>query len=212
MKKILVVCFAFIASLSAMAQDVYERSFTIGVGPKVGVNMSSMTTPTGFNLNPKSAVGFEGGLMANAHFGRRSEFAQGGTGAFGVQAEALFAQRSIDTNGESIKLTGLNVPVLLQFYALPKLYIGVGPTFAATLSTSPDKIVEGSKTLNFKEVKPFDVMLTIGAGYQALSENSQSGVTFDVRYNLGSSKMDSSFDAKVSHFSVSIGYLFNVVR
>lgn len=212
MKKVLLVCVAFIASLSVMAQDNYERSFTIGVGPKVGVNMSSMSTPTGFNLNPKMAVGFEGGLMANAHFGRRSEFAQGGTGIVGVQLEALFSQRSIKTNGESIKLTGLNVPVLLQIYALPKLYIGVGPTFAATFSSSPDKFVEGPKTLDFKSIKPFDAMLTIAAGYQLLSNDSRSGVTFDVRYNLGTGKMDPAFDAKVSNFSISIGYLFNVVR
>ncbi|MCS2390028.1 hypothetical protein NXV57_24690 [Bacteroides thetaiotaomicron] len=86
MKKyfILLVMAVFSASLVAqeeeiMSDEIVDSSYRINLGPKVGVNFSSMSGLSDeFALNPKSSLGFQGGLAANIHFGRRTPKSNGG--------------------------------------------------------------------------------------------------------------------------------------
>ena len=124
---------------------------------------------------------------------------------------------TIKTDIEDFKFSCLEVPVLAQYYILPSLCIEAGPTFVTTLSSSPDEIFipnfeETSTsitdlTIKTGEIKAFDVMLSAGVGYK-----HRSGFTANARYNLGMSELAGNFAGKVSTISVSIGWLFKVVK
>ena len=174
MKKyfILLVMAVFSASLVAqeeeiMSDEIVDSSYRINLGPKVGVNFSSMSGLSDeFALNPKSSLGFQGGLAANIHFGRRTPKSNGGTGLFGIQVEAMYSQRTIKTDVEDLKLSYFEVPILAQYYVMPELSIEIGPTIAGSLSSSPDEMKSGNVLISTGELKGFDVMLTAGVGYK----------------------------------------------
>ena len=210
---ILLVMTAFTVSLSAqegeiLEENIIDSSYRINIGPKVGVNFATMSGLSDeFNLNPKSGLGFQGGLAANIHFGRRTERSEGGTGLFGIQVEAMYSQRTIKTDIEDLKLSDFEVPILAQYYVMPELSIEVGPTIAGTLSSSPDEIKTGTMTISTGELKGFDVMLTAGVGYK-----HKSGSTASARSNLRMSELAGNFNGKVSTVSVSIGWMFSLVK
>lgn len=224
-KKFLLLVLAVIGTANLFAQTIRkgdglidDASYRISVGPKIGMNMAMMGgLQDEYGLNPASSVGFQGGLATNFHFGRRTAKANGGTGLWGVQVEALYSQRTIKTDIEDLKFNCLEVPVLAQYYFMPSLCVEVGPTFVTTLSSSPDEIFiqnfeETSTaitdlTIKTGEIKAFDVMLSAGVGYK-----HKSGFTASARYNLGMSELAGNFTGKVSTISVSIGWLFNVVK
>ena len=217
MKKKLLLLLIVFFTVNVFGQGI-DRPFRILIGPKMGMNMASMSgVQDEYTLNPSSGIGFQGGLAANFHFGRRSEYAYGGTGLWGVQVEAMYSQRSIKTDIEDLNFSCLEVPVLAQYYISPSFCIEVGPTFVTTLSSSPDEIFipnfeETSTsitdlTIKTGEIKAFDVMLSAGVGYK-----HRSGFTANARYNLGMSELAGNFAGKVSTISVSIGWLFKVVK
>lgn len=217
MKKKLLLLLIVFFTVNVFGQGI-DRPFRILIGPKMGMNMASMSgVQDEYTLNPSSGIGFQGGLAANFHFGRRSEYAYGGTGLWGVQVEAMYSQRSIKTDIEDLNFSCLEVPVLAQYYISPSFSIEVGPTFVTTLSSSPDEIFipnfeETSTsitdlTIKTGEIKAFDVMLSAGVGYK-----HRSGFTASARYNLGMSELAGNFAGKVSTVSVSIGWLFKVVK
>lgn len=217
-KKLLLLFLSVFCGVNLFAQELDDSSYRISIGPKFGMNMASLSgLQDEYALNPSNGMGFHGGLAVNLHFGRRTEYAYGGTGLWGVQVEALYSQRTIKTDFEDLKFNCLEVPVLAQYYILPSLCIEAGPTFVTTLSSSPDEIFiqrfEDTPTsitdLTIKtgEIKAFDVMLSAGVGYK-----HKSGFTASARYNLGMSELAGNFTGKVSTVSVSIGWLFNVVK
>ena len=224
-KKFLLLALAILGTANLFAQTIRKTdgpdlgaSYSISVGPKVGMNMAMMSgLQDEYALNPSSGMGFQGGLAANFHFGRRTPKAHGGTGFFGVQVEALYSQRTIKTEIEDLKFNCLEVPVLAQYYFRPNLCVELGPTFVTTLTSSPDEIFipnfkETSTsisdlTIKTGEIKAFDVMLSAGIGYK-----HKSGFTAGARYNLGMSELAGNFTGKVSTVSISIGWLFNVVK
>ena len=209
MKKFFISLLASILAIGLQAQegfgssDAKDSSYRIYLGPKVGTNLATMSGMDA--LNPAMGIGFQGGLAANIHFGRRTEKADGGTGRFGLQVEALYSQRTIQTDYENLKLSYFEVPILAQFYALPVLSIEVGPTIVGSLSSSPDEMQVGNLTYATGDLKGFDVMISAGVGY-----THKSGFTASARYNLGMSELAGNFHGKVSTFSISIGWLFNL--
>lgn len=218
MKKLFAFLTLAVCSLSLAAQeaDIFEigddkldSDNRISIGPKAGINFASMSgLGDEYKLDPKGAIGFQGGLAANFHFGRRTSKSDGGTGLWGIQVEALFSQRTIKTEGsDDLKFSCLEVPILAQFYATPSFCIELGPTFSGTLSSSPDQLECGDLAYKTGDLKAFDVMLTAGVGYK-----HKSGLTVGGRYNLGMSELAGNFEGKVSTFTVSVGYLFNLIK
>ena len=231
MKKFLLLVLVVFAATNAFSQTIrksnegvesftgpIDPTFRVLIGPKVGMNMAMMSgLQDEYALNPSNGMGVQGGLAANIHFGRRTPKADGGTGLFGLQVEALYSQRTIKTDIEDLKFSCLEVPVLAQYYITPSLCVEAGPTLVTTLSSSPDKIFiqnfEDTSTsitdLTIKtgEIKALDVMLSAGVGYK-----HKSGFVASARYNLGMSELAGNFAGKVSTVSFSIGWLFNVVK
>lgn len=214
MKKIYCLLIATICTVNLLAQEgnsdnlPWDSPNRFSIGPKVGISMSSMSGLSDeFNLNPKSGIGFLGGAAANFHFGRRTEASDGGTGLFGVQLEALYSQRTIKTDIENLKLSYLEIPILAQYYVLPELCIEAGPTLALALSSSPDEMTSSNQTIATGDIKGSDVMLTLGVGYK-----HKSGLTASARYNFGMSELAGNFDGKVSAFTISIGWMFSLIK
>lgn len=211
MKKFFISMLVGLFAISLYAQDgfgdfkVMDSSYRIFLGPKVGVNFATMSGMD--ELNPSMGVGFQGGLAANIHFGRRTEKAEGGTGRFGLQVEALYSQRTIKTDIENLKLSYFEVPILAQYYILPELNVEVGPTIVGSLSSSPEELQLGNLTYATGELKGFDVMISVGVGYK-----HTSGFMANARYNLGMSELAGNFDGKVSTFTVSLGWMFSLIR
>lgn len=215
MRKIFLFLFMAVFTLTVSAQEeeefattIVDSPYRIYLGPKAGINFASMTGLSDeFGLNPKSGIGFQGGLAAGIHFGRRTPKAEGGTGRFGIQLEAMYSQRTIKTDYENLKLSYFEVPILAQYFVMPELSIELGPTICGILNSSPEKIQSGNIVIQTEEIKGYDVMLTAGIGYK-----SKNGFTASARYNLGMSELAGNFNGKVSTVTVSVGWLFNLIK
>lgn len=186
---------------------VVEKSYVLSVGPKLGINYSMAGDPDLLSLGMGGSVGFDGGVAANIHFGRRKISSPSGTGWFGLQLEAQYSMRTLSTNSDNIRMNGLIVPLLAQCYVHPNLCIEVGPTFYGAFGASPEAFQYDSVIFSTGEMRGNDVMLTLGIGYK-----SRRGFTASVRYNMGNSDLAPNFPTKVSTISVGIGWMFSVVK
>lgn len=182
------------------------KPYALSIGPKIGANYSIAGDPDGMNLGISGNVGFSAGVAANLRFGRPAG-RPFGTERFGVQLEALYSMRSLKNDVKDIKMNCFEIPVLFQWYFVPKFAIEVGPTFTGAFSTSPKEIKYNNAAYQMEKVKAYDVMLSIG-----LSCKLKNGFTADLRYNLGNSDMAGNFETKVSTISLGIGWLFNVIK
>lgn len=184
-----------------------DRPFTIAVGPKVGLPFTTMSKPSDIDFGTKLGTGFCGGIAANFHFGRRTPISLGGTGLFGLQVEALYASRAVGTESETIQFNMLEIPILAQLYVTPNICIEAGPTFVAAMGASPENVYVDNQFVATGEMKANDVMFTLGAGYK-----HPNGLFANARYNIGTSDVAGNFDSKMSTISLSIGWLFTVVK
>lgn len=184
-----------------------DRPFTIALGAKVGLPFTTMSEPSDIDLDSELGTGFSGGLAANFHFGRRTIISKGGTGWFGLHLEALYASRSVGTDSETVNFRMFEVPILAQLYVTPNVCIEAGPTFVAAIGVSPEKMYVDNQFVAIGEMKANDVMFTLGAGYK-----SPNGLFANARYNIGTSDVAGNFDSKMSVISLSIGWLFTVVK
>lgn len=186
-------------------QIVY-KPYTISIGPKVGANYSIAGDPDGMDLGMSGNIGFSAGVAANIRFGRPvgKPF---GTERFGVQLEALYSMHSLKTNVENINMNCFEIPVLFQWYFLPRFAVELGPTFTSAISTSPNEFKYNNAVYQLDKMKAHDVMLSIGVNCKL-----KNGFTADLRYNLGNSDIAGNFQTKVSTISLGIGWLFNVIK
>jgi hypothetical protein len=214
MKKYLfLILFAVVCCDMLSAQEdsegfvIYTRDYRISLGPKVGVGLSTASRSRQYSLSFGSGVAYQFGAAFNAHFGRRYEHSEGGTGLFGVQVEALYERRGLRLDSERFGLSQIEFPILFQIYPIPQLGIGVGTTIVKVVGASPDKIQSGNLVFHTGEIKGGDFMLTLAANYEL-----SMGLVFDLRYNLGLSKVASNLDSRVSTFMFSLSYLFSIVK
>ena len=184
-----------------------NKSYNISLGIKAGINYSLVSDPAGYNLGMSGNIGYQGGLAANMHFGRRHSSSPGGTGWFGIQIEALYSQKSIKTDSDNINLSGFEIPILIQCYLSPSLCIEAGPTFTGNFSCSPGNIRYNNNVIYSEDFKANDVMFTLGIGYK-----NKKGFNLSARYNLGNSNMAENFETKLSTIEVSIGWLFSLIK
>ena len=190
-------------------QEVFEiyRDYVLSIGPKVGASYVMAGDPDGMgDLGMSGNIGFSAGVAANLRFAR-PEGEPLGNERFGVQVEALYSMRTLKNDVEDLKLNCFEIPVLFQWYALPALCVEAGPTFTGVLSASPDNLKYNNTVYQTSEIKGYDVMLTIGAEYKA-----KNGFTAGIRYNMGNSELADNFKTKVSSLSVSIGWMFTLVK
>lgn len=188
----------------------------VSIGPKVGVNcvigsfggFDTNSTLSGTHLGTGVGFGYQAGAVVNAHFGRRTISSEGGTGWFGVQAEILYSRRSFSLNDTKLAFNSFEIPVLAQCYFSPNFYVELGPTFTGSFASKPDYLnAAGNTVFSVNEIKAYDVMVSIGLGFK-----SKKGLMVNARYNLGTSDIAGNLPVKMSTLTVSLGWVFNVVK
>lgn len=225
MKKLFLLATIFMMALPSNAQVTFEedessqqeenfdgitvdkRKNVVSLGLTAGVNYSSMSKYDPVDLGQKGGVGFQGGIVVAARFGKRTNGSDPGTGIFGVQMEPSFVQHTIGTNSEDIKLTYFEVPILLKIYVTPNLNIEVGPNICGSLSSSPDYIEDSNTRIATGDLKGFDLKVTAGVSYEL-----KNGLYASLRYHLGTSDLAGNFPCKVSAASLTLGYKFNIFK
>lgn len=126
MKKIF-LGIALVAGTFTFAQKVSTSTtaFTqVRFGLKAGLNISNFSN----DISSKSKAGFYGGVFANIPVAKD----------FSVQPEVLYsgmgAKSKYDSNVK-VNLDYIAVPVMLQYNALPNLYLEAGPQFSFLVSS-----------------------------------------------------------------------------
>lgn len=205
MKKttITLMCMLLIAG-AAMAQ----KKFTFG--PKVGVDLTNFwgkDLPHGMQFN------YQAGAFMEYHF----------TNKFSIAPEIVFAAQGgkidmtdyLDTPAYikgsadmSFHFNYINLPIMLKFYAIPKLSIDFGPQIGfnvyskATARAKVNGRTE-SYTDDFDGVQSVDVGLGLGATYNITNDIFVQG-----RYTMGLTKVFEAGDVYNGNIQLAIGYRF----
>ncbi len=145
---------------------------TFQLGLKGGVNISNFSGSTFDDVDKKALVGFHGGAFISLLMGDH----------FAIQPEALFSSQGakIKSAGqeENLKVSYLNVPVMLKARFNGGFYVEAGPQVGFKLSENvPDMGIN-----NF--AKNLDLSVGAGLGY-----HSNSGLGIGARYMAGVSKV-----------------------
>lgn len=183
-----------------------HKPYALSIGPKVGANYSFAGDPEGMNFGLSGNVGFSAGVAANLRFARPAGKPYG-TERFGVQLEALYAMHALSSDVGGINMHCYEIPVLFQWYMIPTFALEVGPTFTGAFSGSPKNFSYNNTVYQMNKVKAADIMLSVGVNYK-----TRSGFNASLRYNLGNSNMAGNFQTKVSTISLSVGWLFSVIK
>lgn len=179
-------------------------TFTMKIGPKVGVNLANLSgTQTFENVSMKTSL--NGGVVFNMRWGQRHLSSAFGTGVFGIQPEILFSMQGANVDGKSVNLNYLMVPVMIKFYATECFNIEIGPEFALLIS-DPGKVNREMFTYDLRNLSGGkDVALAIGMGY-----DFDSGLSINARYNYGISQLAGNLPWKNSVIQISLSWLLTL--
>lgn len=224
-KKIIMVCFVALTTMSAMAQVTVNRGkfgtqqqketsfsdkgsgFLMKYGVKAGLNMTSMSNDMAFEPGFGMGVGFRVGGFLNMRWGYRTENSSKGTGWFGLQPELMYSMQQVGTADKSFKLNIIQVPVMVKIYPTTQLSFEVGPEFSYIISSSPKSmtIADGEVTndISTGDIKGLNVGIGAGVAYDL-----DFGLTIGARYSCGFNKMAKNLDWKMGNIQVSLGWLF----
>lgn len=196
MKKIFLLLVAILATVSASAQ--YEKG-NILLTPKIGVNLSNLTSLNDTKIKFGILGGVEGMYMASDKIG--------------ISGGLLYSEQGtsfdVNTGSDKVVLSYLNVPILVNFYVAEgfSLKIGVQPGFL--LSAKEKATSQGdSKSVDIKEsVESLDFSVPLGLSYEF------SKIVIEGRYNFGLTKVfkgSNTKESKNSVIQITIGYRFNL--
>lgn len=179
-------------------------TFTMKVGPKVGLNLANLSgTQTFENVSMKTSL--NGGVVFNMRWGQRHLSSAFGTGVFGIQPEILFSMQGANVDGKSVNLNYLMVPVMIKFYATECFNIEMGPEFALLIS-DPGKVNREMFTYDLRNLSGGkDVALAIGMGY-----DFDFGLSINARYNYGVSQLAGNLPWKNSVIQISLSWLLTL--
>lgn len=217
-KKLLFVLLTALCCNGLFAQDEFfpgsdintlgdDHSYRVAIGPKLGVGLGLGSHSNVQNLDFGMGLSYQFGAAFNAHFGRRFDMSEGGTGWFAIEVEAMYGKNAIKLGSNNLGVNCIQVPILAQLYVVPSFAIEAGATMVKILSGTPAQLNYEGTTYGTGEFKGGDVMVTAGVCYK-----NPIGIMIDARYNLGMSPLANNFDTKVSSIMVSFAYLFNIVK
>ena len=187
MKKTIVLFF-LISSCYTFSQS------KISYGVKAGVNYSGFRTDNGTNSDLFGInLGGVAKMDLNTTFALQSELNLNTKG--GVFRFPLLS------NNPEIKLTYINLPILLQTKITKKFTFDVGPEFGFLVG---QKAELNGDTFEIDDVPVFDMNLNVGLSYQF-----EKGIFIQGRYGYGLTELFENSDYKNSCISMSVGYFFN---
>ena len=180
MKKVTTVLSVTIMSLLFSTVSAQQA-----VGIKGGVNIASLS-------------GFEGRSRVSAHGGVFLHHTINKNWCF--QPELLYSgegQRYFSNAVErTLALSYLQLPLMIQYYPAPQIYLEAGPQFGLLLSAQ-DKVEDEAGQINAKDdFTTAQVALGLGMGFKATEQLILYG-----RYNFGLTDV-SRFDNIVDHSQV----------
>jgi len=201
---ILLLCSAF----PARAQDVpVLNRIHIGIGPKVGVNLSKMD---GHSWDGGYKTNLLGGAWLAVHGSR-----------FGIQVEGLYTQSTYITGagfdtiykqyimagkdslqGGQFRMSHFNIPIMAQVRILNRVWLQVGPQYSGVLTlTDKDGFVRDATEL-FKE----GTISAVGGLWVEMSRHLNAGA----RYVMALSNLNKTDEEswKQRDVQIHIGYKF----
>ena len=181
MKKFLVMAAMVLSSVGAFAQ---QAAGTTTIQPKVGLNVSTI-----------------GDNDWKAGFAAGAELQHQCSDKLGIAAGVLYSVQGY--KAKDVKIAGLtaeggkwnpgylNIPITLNYYAVPGLAIkaGVQPGFMVNKDDA-----EGVKT--------FDLSIPVGLSYE------YQNIVLDARYNIGVTKVADNWDHYNNVIQITVGYKF----
>ena len=157
-----------------------------------------------FDPNFSMGTGMHVGAVVNLHWGQRTASSLPGTGFWGAQAEVLYTNQSVKTDGENLKYSSIKVPLMLKVYPLSALSIEVGPEFSYIFSTSPDVLKVDGVEVHTGDCKGLNVGAGVGASYEF-----PFGLMVGARYSLGLTDFGKNLKWKNNNnIQVSVGWMF----
>lgn len=164
-----------VAACLLMSATSFAQTFQLGI--KGGVNISNFTGGNFENLDKKSLVGFHAGGFVSFFFGDN----------LALQPEVLFSSQGakLENAGDkqNLKVSYINVPVLLKYRFNGGFYLEAGPQIGFKVNESTDDMpVEDF-------ARSTDLSVAGGLGF-----HSSSGLGIGARYTAGLSKVG-DFDA-----------------
>lgn len=214
MKKLLLLVALMAVTLSAQAQ--HEQG-DVTIQPRVGFTISNITDGDKSKLNLAYGVDFERFFTDQFSLSLGLMFTNQGCKYDIIYYEPTNLGGS-SSNGSSSNTTKLNIyygslPIMANFYVLPGLALkaGVQPAFRVKA-----KIENGDTKLDLdnmidmlfagegNKLNTFDLSIPVGLSYEII------GITADVRYNFGLTKLISNTDKGIYNrvFTVTLGYKF----
>lgn len=203
MKKIIFTLMIFLlADGSAMAQKKFS------FGPKVGVDLTHFwgkDIPHGMQLN------YQVGTFLEYRFNEKFSIAP--EVVFAAQGGKMDASAYLDGSFHGsadlyFNFNYINVPIMLKFYAIPKLSIDFGPQIGfnvyskATVKAKAES-ASTSYTDDFEGVQSVDVGVGLGATYNITNDAFVQG-----RYTMGLTKVFEDGDVYNGNIQLAIGYRF----
>ena len=183
MKKFLFL--AVVAVLGFTNVNAQEIKF----GAKGGLNFASVSGD-----NTKSVD-----VVTSFNFGVLSEIPI--SEKFSFQPELMYSGQGYSSNGNTIALSYINIPLMGKYYLIKGLSVEAGPQIGFLFSAKNDK-TDVKDSFN-----TFDFGVNFGLGYKF-----NNGLNFGARYNLGLTDINnlenSSSKNKNGVFQLSVGYFF----
>ena len=213
MKKLLLLVALMAVTLSAQAQ--HEQG-DVTIQPRVGFTISNITDGDKSKLNLAYGVDFERFFTDQFSLSLGLMFTNQGCK---IDMEKYNIIMDNDKNPNSTSNTAkLNIyygslPIMANYYVLPGLALkaGVQPAFRVKA-----RIENGDEKRDFdnmidylfdgegNKLNTFDLSIPVGLSYEII------GITADVRYNFGLTKLVSNTDKGIYNrvFTVTLGYKF----
>ena len=214
MKKLLLLVALMTVTVSAQAQ--HEQG-DVTIQPRVGFTISNITDGDKSKLNLAYGVDFERFFTDQFSLSLGLMFTNQGCKYDIIYYEPTNLGGS-SSNGSSSNTTKLNIyygslPIMANFYVLPGLAIkaGVQPAFRVKAKVESgdtkldlDNMIDMLFAGEGNKLNTFDLSIPVGLSYEII------GITADVRYNFGLTKLVSNTDKGIYNrvFTVTLGYKF----
>ncbi len=188
----------FFAAIIAVFAMTSVNAQTFGV--KAGLNLANLT---GDIDNNKALTSFHVGAVAefeiSDEFSFQPELVYSAQGTHFKYSEDLGGGNSIDVDYKT-NLSYLNLPLMAKYEVSEGISLLAGPQIGFLMSAKSD----GNDIKD--SMKGIDFGVNLGAAYEL-----ESGMFFDLRYNIGLSNIADSNNVTIKNsvLSVSLGYKFN---
>lgn len=211
-----------ILTVAALAAFGYTNAQDLKFGVKAGLNLANISEnydgyDSDFDSDYKMKIGAHVGGFVEIKF----------TEKWALQPEVLFSMQgakleessyddgdgNVYSSESTINLNYINVPVMVKFYPIPKLFVEAGPQVGFLISakaknegnyTDGDTTVNVDETVDVKDgYKSIDFGVNVGVGYEFTDM-----IFANLRYNIGLSDITEEDEFEGDDFGGLGGDLF----